>query len=58
MPNASESTVITIESSTVDLRPILFISNPVGTLNNKNQKNTNEGNKLASESLKCRSAFT
>lgn len=34
-------------SSSVRLRPILFMSMLVGTLKSKNQKNTSEGRKLA-----------
>jgi hypothetical protein len=40
--------VIIIERRTVFLRPILFISMPVGTEKIRNQKNTSEGKKLAS----------
>ena len=42
--------VTTSERSTVRLRPILFISIPVGTENMRNQKNTSDGKKLAAES--------
>ena len=42
--------VTTIESSTVFLRPILFINMPVGTEKIRNQKNTSDGKKLAAES--------
>ena len=42
--------VIIIERRTVFLRPILFISMPVGTEKIRNQKNTSEGKKLAAES--------
>ena len=54
----SDTTVTTSESSTVFFRPILFISIPVGTLKMRNQKNTSEGNTLATESLSDKSAFT
>ena len=42
--------VTMIDSSTVFLRPILFISMPVGTEKIRNQKNTSDGKKLAAES--------
>ena len=61
LPNrgmTSDTTVMTSDSSTVFLRPILFISMPVGTLKMRNQKNTSEGNTLATESLRPRSSFT
>ena len=65
MPNDSpnsgrsnDTTVTASDSNTVFFRPILFISMPVGTLKMRNQKNTNEGNTLATESLRARSAFT
>ena len=54
----SETTVTMSESSTVFLRPILFISMPVGTLKMRNQKNTSEGNTLATESESWRSSLT
>ena len=60
-PNSGRSsdTMVTIsESSTVFLRPILFISIPVGTEKIRNQKNTNDGSTLAVESLSCRSSLT
>ena len=44
------SVVTMMERSTVFLRPILFISMPVGTEKMRNQKNTSEGKKLAAES--------
>ena len=44
------SVVMMIEISTVFLRPILFMSMPVGTEKIRNQKNTSEGKKLAAES--------
>ena len=65
MPNDSpkrgssrEKTVTTSESTTVFLRPILFISMPVGTLKMRNQKKTSEGKMLATESVSPRSSFT
>ena len=54
----SETTVTTSESSTVFLRPMRFISMPVGTEKMRNQKNTIEGKMFATESLRPRSAFT
>ena len=52
-------TIVTIsESNTVFLRPILFMSIPVGTLKMRNQKNTSEGKMLAVESFSARSSFT
>ena len=56
--SSNDTTVTMSESSTVFLRPILFISMPVGTLKMRNQKNTNEGNTLATESVSARSSFT
>ena len=53
-----DTTVTTRESNTVFLRPILFISIPVGTENIRNQKNTSDGNTLATESLSCKSSLT
>ena len=50
--------VITRLSSTVFLRPILFISRLVGMLKIRNHRNTSEGRVLAMESLRFRSAFT
>ena len=47
----SDTTVTTSDSSTVFLRPILFISIPVGTLKIRNQKNTSEGKMLATLSV-------
>lgn len=44
---SSDTAVTTSDSSTVFLRPILFISIPVGTLKMRNQKNTSEGNMFA-----------
>ena len=61
LPNSgmmSDTTVTTSDSSTVFLRPILFISIPVGTLKIRNQKNTKEGNTLATESESPKSSFT
>ena len=55
---SSDSTVTPSESNTVFLRPILFISIPVGTLKIRNQKNTSEGKMLAVESFSARSSFT
>ena len=45
-----------MERSTVFLRPILFISMPVGTEKIRNQKNTSEGKKLAAESDRPKSS--
>ena len=50
------SVVTMMERSTVFLRPILFISMPVGTEKMRNQKNTSEGKKLAAESLRPKSS--
>ena len=61
LPNSgmmSDTTVTTSDNSTVFLRPILFISIPVGTLKIRNQKNTKEGNTLATESESPKSSFT
>lgn len=55
---ASDTSVTTSESSTVRLRPILFISMPVGTEKMRNQKNTSEGSVLATVSVSPRSALT
>ena len=52
------ATVSSIESITVFLRPMRFISMPVGTPNIRNQKNTSEGNILAVASFNWKSAFT
>ena len=54
----SDTTVTASDTSTVFLRPILFINMPVGTEKMRNQKNTSEGSILAVESLSARSAFT
>ena len=54
----SDIIVTTMERSTVFLRPILFISIPVGTLKIRNQKNTSEGKMFATESVSPRSSFT
>ena len=54
----SDTTVTASDSSTVFLRPIRFISMPVGTEKMRNQKNTSEGRILAVESLNAKSAFT
>ena len=54
---SSTATVVTMsESMTVFLRPILFMSMPVGTEKIRNQKNTSEGKKLAAESLSPKSS--
>ena len=53
-----DTTVTMSESSTVFFLPILFINMPVGTENIKNQKNTNDGNRLAVASFRLRSSFT
>ena len=61
LPNSgmmSDTTVTISDSSTVFLRPILFISMPVGTLKMRNQKNTSEGNMFATLSVSPRSSFT
>ena len=50
--------VTTSDSSTVFLRPMRFISIPVGTEKMRNQKKTIDGKTLATESLSPRSAFT
>ena len=55
---SSETTVTTNDKSTVFFLPILFINIPVGTENIKNQKNTNDGNRLAVASFRLRSSFT
>ena len=49
--NTSDTRVTMSERSTVFLRPILFIRMPVGTEKMRNQKNTSEGNTLATESV-------
>ena len=54
----SETAVTRSESNTVFFRPILFISIPGGTLKMRNQKKTNDGKTLATESLNARSSFT
>ena len=54
----SDTAVTTSDSSTVFLRPMRFISIPVGTLKIRNQKNTSEGKMLATESVSPRSSFT
>ena len=56
--SSSDTTVTTSDSRTVFLRPILFISIPVGTEKIRNQKNTNDGKMLAVASLRPRSSFT
>ena len=50
--------VITRLSSTVFLRPILFISKLVGMLKMRNHRNTSDGSVLAIESERFKSAFT
>ena len=50
------SVVTATERRTVRLRPILFISIPVGTEKIRNQKNTSEGKKLASVLVKPKSS--
>ena len=47
----SDIIVTTSDNNTVFLRPILFINTPVGTEKIRNQKNTKEGNVLATVSL-------
>ena len=54
----SDTTVTTSESKTVFLRPILFISIPVGTEKMRNQKKTSEGKMFAVASFRARSSFT
>ena len=54
----SETMVTKSESITVFLRPIRFISTPVGTENTRNHRNTSEGKMLACESERCMSALT
>ncbi len=54
----SDRAVMMSEMSTVFLRPILFISMPVGTEKMRNQKKTSEGNRLACESERERSSCT
>ena len=51
MGSASDIRVTMSDRSTVFLRPILFIRMPVGTEKMRNQKNTSEGNTLATESV-------
>ena len=58
MGSNNDTMVTTSERSTVRLRPILFISTPVGTEKMRNQKKTSEGRMLATESLRPRSALT
>ena len=54
----SETTVTASESSTVRLRPMRFMSMPVGTEKMRNQKKTSDGSTLATVSLRPRSALT
>ena len=56
--NINENNVMTRLSMTVLLRPIRFMSRPVGIEKIRNQKNTNDGKMLACESVKPKSAFT
>ena len=58
MGSTSDTIVTTSDTSTVFLRPIRFISIPVGTEKIRNQKNTSDGKMLATVSLRSRSAFT
>lgn len=58
MGNSKDTKVTMSESMTVFLRPILFISTPVGTEKIRNQKKTRDGRKLAKVSLRPRSCFT
>ena len=58
MGSNSETTVTTSDSSTVFLRPMRFISMPVGTEKIRNQKKTSDGNRLAVASLRLRSSLT
>ena len=54
----SDTTVTMSDSNTVFLRPILFISIPVGTEKMRNQKNTSDGKILAVLSFSPKSSFT
>ena len=54
----SERVVTAWLIKTVRLRPIRFISMPVGTEKMRNQKNTSEGNRLACASVSERSFWT
>ena len=56
--NSREKRVTISDSSTVFLRPIRFISTPVGTEKMRNQKKTREGKRLAVVSFRFKSAFT
>ena len=58
MGMSNDTSVITRLTSTVFLRPILFISRLVGMLKTRNHRNTSEGRVFAMESLRFRSAFT
>ena len=58
MGNSRETRVTTSDNNTVFLRPMRFISTPVGTEKMRNQKKTSEGKRLAVVSFRCRSAFT
>ena len=55
---SNETIVITKLSSTVFLRPIRFISIPVGMENIRNQKNTSDGIRLDVVSFNERSLLT
>ena len=56
--SSSDTTVTSSESSTVFLRPMRFMSMPVGTEKMRNQKKTSDGKMLAVLSSRARSAFT
>ena len=53
--STSETAVTARLRSTVFLRPMRFMSIPVGTEKIRNQKNTSEGKRLACESVSPRS---
>ena len=56
--SSSDTAVTTRLSTTVRLRPMWFISMPVGTEKMRNQKNTSEGKILAWASVSARSRLT
>ena len=53
-----DNTVTTSDSNTVFLRPMRFISMPVGTEKIRNQKKTSDGRMFATLSVRSRSALT
>ena len=55
---SSDTTVTMSDKSTVFFLPMRFINMPVGTEKIRNQKNTSEGNTLATESVRPRSSLT